>query len=75
MQESAPLEYRARVMSVFSLGSVGGMPIGALLMGFCAASIGPLITLCIAVAGIWTVLALVWWKSDLVRLEPLGLVQ
>ena len=75
MQESAPLEYRARVMSVFSLGSVGGMPIGALLMGFCAASIGPLITLCIAVAGIWTVLALVWWKSDLVRLEPLCLVQ
>ena len=75
MQESAPLEYRARVMSVFSLGSVGGMPMGALLMGYCAASIGGLMTLCVAVAGIWLVLALVWWKSDLARLEPLTLEQ
>jgi len=74
MQESAPPEYRARVMSVFSLGSVGGMPIGAVLMGFCAASIGPLMTLPIAVAGIWTVLAVLWWKSDLVDLEPVVLV-
>jgi MFS family permease len=75
MQESAPLEYRARVMSVFSLGSVGGMPMGALLMGYCAASIGGLMTLCVAVAGIWLVLALVWWKSALARLEPLTLEQ
>jgi MFS family permease len=75
MQESAPLEYRARVMSVFSLGSVGGMPLGALLMGFCAASIGPLMTLCVAVVGIWTVIALLWWKSNLAGLEPLSLVQ
>jgi MFS family permease len=74
MQESAPLEYRARVMSVFSLGSVGGMPVGALLIGFCAATVGPLMTLPIAVAGIWTVLALLWWKSDLADLEPLPLV-
>ena len=48
---------------------------GALLMGYCAASIGGLMTLCVAVAGIWLVLALVWWKSDLARLEPLILEQ
>tara|TARA_Y100000385_G_C13095772_1_gene641198 strand:+ start:1952 stop:3184 length:1233 start_codon:yes stop_codon:yes gene_type:complete len=75
MQESAPPEYRARVMSVFSLGSVGGMPMGALLMGYCAASIGGLMTLCVAVLGIWLVLALLWWKSDLAKLEPLPLNQ
>ena len=33
MQESAPPEYRARVMSVFSLGSVGGMPMGSFVDG------------------------------------------
>jgi MFS family permease len=75
MQESAPLEYRARVMSVFSLGSVGGMPVGALLIGFCASIIGPLLTLPFAVAGIWTVTALLWWRSDLVNLEPLPLAE
>ena len=42
MQESAPDEYRARVMSIFSLGNLGGTPLGALLMGFIATRFGPL---------------------------------
>ncbi len=72
MQESAPLNYRARVMSIFSLGSMGGMPIGALSLGYCATIIGPLASLLVCVAGVWLVLLLVWFFTDLANLEPLG---
>jgi MFS family permease len=72
MQESAPAEFRARVISVFSLANLGGMPLGALLMGYCATVIGPLMTLVIAVVGIWIVLAMLWLKSDLALVEPLA---
>jgi MFS family permease len=44
--------HRARVMSVFSLGMMGGMPIGSLLMGYTAASIGALNALLLPVVGV-----------------------
>jgi hypothetical protein len=72
MQESAPADFRARVISVFSLANLGGMPLGALFMGYCATVIGPLMTLVIAVVGIWMVLAMIWLKSDLALVEPLA---
>ncbi len=67
MQEAAPEHARARVMSVFSLATLGGMPFGALAMGYCAAAFGPLNSLLISVSGVWiTALWLVWhgrlWK-------------
>ncbi len=71
MQESAPAAYRARVISVFSLANPGGLPLGALFMGYCAMLIGSLMALVVAVAGIWIGLAAIWRKSDLGLLEPL----
>lgn len=34
VQEAAPASHRARVLSVYSLGMMGGMPIGSLLLGW-----------------------------------------
>jgi MFS family permease len=61
MQEAAPENARSRVMSVFSLATLGGMPFGALLMGYCAGAFGPLASLLISVAGVWvTSVGIVW---------------
>ena len=42
VQESAPPSHRARVMSVYSLGMMGGMPMGSLAMGYVIGVFGPL---------------------------------
>ena len=73
MQESAPEEYRSRVMSVFSLANMGGMPIGAILMGYCAVWSGPLNSLLIAVAGVWLATIYVALSSNLASNESLVL--
>ena len=59
MQESAPEAARARVLSLFSLGNLGAMPMGALLLGFLAGQVGPLNTIVIAVGGVWVAVAIV----------------
>lgn len=40
VQEAAPDTHRARIMSVYSLGMMGGMPIGSLLLGWCVGQFG-----------------------------------
>ena len=40
VQEAAPPTHRARLMSVFSLGMMGGMPIGSLCIGICIEYVG-----------------------------------
>ena len=40
VQESATVEYRARIMSVYSLGLLGSAPIGALVLGSLIDSLG-----------------------------------
>ena len=40
VQESATAEYRARIMSVYSLGLLGSAPIGALILGDLIDSLG-----------------------------------
>jgi len=40
VQESATAEYRARIMSVYSLGLLGSAPIGALILGSLIESLG-----------------------------------
>ena len=40
VQESATVEYRARIMSVYSLGLIGSAPIGALILGSLIDSLG-----------------------------------
>ena len=42
VQESATAEYRARIMSVYSLGLLGSAPIGALILGSLIDSLGVL---------------------------------
>ena len=40
VQEAAPETHRARIMSVYSLGMMGGMPVGSLLLGWCVGQFG-----------------------------------
>ncbi|MCP5179921.1 MAG: MFS transporter [Pseudomonadales bacterium] len=41
VQEAAPDSHRARLLSVFSLGMMGGMPIGSFMLGACVDLLGP----------------------------------
>ena len=40
VQEVAPEAFRARILSVYSLGLMSGMPVGSLVMGWCVAALG-----------------------------------
>ena len=40
VQEASPATHRARLMSVFSLGMMGGMPIGSAAVGICVEYMG-----------------------------------
>lgn len=40
VQEASPETHRARILSVYSLGMMGGMPIGSLILGWCVGEIG-----------------------------------
>ncbi|MBT4494836.1 MAG: MFS transporter, partial [Gammaproteobacteria bacterium] len=60
MQLEAPEEMRARVMSVFTLGNTGGMPLGALTLGYLAQYFGVLNALTFVILGIWTMSLLIW---------------
>lgn len=59
VQENAPSEMMARIMSVYQLGLFGGMPMGALLMGFVVAALGPRDSVLIPMAGLAVVLVLI----------------
>jgi predicted MFS family arabinose efflux permease len=50
VQESAAPEYRARILSVFSLGLLGSAPIGALVLGWIIEAFGTLNALIPAMA-------------------------
>src|SRR5262245_10841548 len=41
VQQAAPASHRARILSLFQLGLMGGAPVGALLIGYLAAFVGP----------------------------------
>jgi len=56
VQELSIESHRARIMSVFQLGFLGGAPIGALLTGYITRILGPLDTALVAATGI----ALAW---------------
>jgi MFS family permease len=69
-QESAPVSHRARVMSVFSLGMMGGMPLGALARGYLAGVAGATGAVLLPVIGMALVVAIVVARSDLWGLLP-----
>jgi MFS family permease len=59
VQENAPSDKVARVMSVYQLGLFGGMPIGALVMGYVVAELGPRTAALIPMAGLFLVLIVI----------------
>jgi MFS family permease len=59
VQENAPRHMIARVMSVYQLGLFGGMPLGALMMGFIVAALGPRLSALFPMAGLLLVLIII----------------
>lgn len=59
VQENAPREMLARIMSVYQLGLFGGMPAGAAMMGMVVAAFGPRQSVLIPMIGLALVLALI----------------
>jgi MFS family permease len=70
VQESAPASHRARIMSVYSLGMMGGMPFGSLLMGYVIGAFGPHLAALVPVLGMAVAVAWIAAKSDLWTLVP-----
>ena len=40
LQQAAPEAFRSRVLAIFSLANLGGMPVGGLILGFSSVSLG-----------------------------------
>ena len=59
VQEAAPASHRARVMSVYSLGMMGGMPIGSVVLGWCVGQFGARNAVLVPVIGMACVLVVV----------------
>jgi len=70
IQEAAPASHRARVLSVYSLGMMGGMPLGSLMMGYVIDAFGPLNAAWVPVLGMGAAVAWTAAKSDLWVLVP-----
>jgi MFS family permease len=59
VQENAPRRQIARVMSVYQLGLFGGMPAGAVIMGYVVQWMGPRDAALIPAVGILAVLIVI----------------
>jgi MFS family permease len=60
VQEAAPPQMLARVLSIYQLGFMGGAPLGAVLMGVVAQSVGPTLVVLVPSIGM---LALIAWMA------------
>jgi len=72
VQESAPKTHRARVMSVYSLAMLGGMPFGSLLMGYSVKFFGPLNAVLFPAGGVMLTVLVVHFTSSMWQLTPLS---
>jgi MFS family permease len=70
VQESAPPSHRARIMAVYSLGMMGGMPIGSATMGYVISAFGPLNAAWVPVIGMAFVVVCVAATTNLWSLVP-----
>jgi MFS family permease len=68
-QQSAPPSHRARVLSVYSLGLMGGAPFGNLAAGLLAEWLGPLPACALAGASMIVVIAFAWRFSEVRHME------
>jgi len=65
VQEASPESHRARLMSVYSLGMMGGMPLGSLLLGWVTGEFGVRNAVLVPVLGMTVVIATLLLKSKL----------
>ena len=73
VQEAAIDSHRARIMSIYTLGFLGGAPIGALLMGFATQQLGALDAVLIPAAGMVILWLCMFFFTDLwnIKREPI----
>jgi MFS family permease len=69
VQEHAPADKRARVLSIFTLGMMGGGPLGAVAYGVLAHEIGPRAALLFPSLLMLVIVGVIAWRS---RLRTLG---
>jgi MFS family permease len=69
VQESSPDSHRARVLSVYSLGMMGGMPIGSLLLGWCVDLFGARNAVLVPVVGMLCVLVFMVTRTRLWQVQ------
>jgi len=65
VQEASPDSHRARVLSVYSLGMMGGMPIGSIVLGWCVGQFGARNAVLVPVFGMLAVQVLLLTRSKL----------
>ena len=65
VQEASPETHRARLMSVYSLGIMGGMPIGSIGLGWLVGQFGPRNAVLVAATGMACVHVLLLTRSRL----------
>ncbi|MEM7019327.1 MAG: MFS transporter, partial [Pseudomonadota bacterium] len=65
VQENAPEKYRARILSIYSLGFMGGAPIGALFMGYSVAFLGPTNSMLFAAGGMLIITMFLYTRTGM----------
>ena len=65
VQEASPSTHRARILSVFTLGMMGGMPIGSALLGVLVEYMGVQSAALVAGAGMLAVLVYLYFATSL----------
>jgi predicted MFS family arabinose efflux permease len=68
-QTAAPIQQRAGVLSVYQLGFLGGVPLGALAAGFVASVVGVQSMLLLAAGGMLLFVGSVWLGTGMARME------
>lgn len=69
VQENAPRDMVARVMSVYALGLFGGMPLGAFVMGYVVADLGPNLSALIPAGGLLVVLIIIALATPILQVR------
>jgi MFS family permease len=69
VQRYSPPDKVARILSIFTLGNMGGAPAGAVLYGVLAHAIGPRAAILIPGLGMLMIVAAVTLRSQLWRLD------
>lgn len=69
VQENAPKKQIARVMSVYQLGLFGGMPAGAVIMGYVVEAFGPRMAALIPAGGILAVVLIIMFTTSVLKVR------